>query len=203
MTVVKINNVFSNTELDLINSLLRKDEIQKNEDGTYVQHDGNGNAYGVHSGLGRLQYRIEDSQQFGELKNNLAKKINELFGLNISSSGAYCAEYSAEFGTPNLPVHWDHDNTEIIFNYQLSCTTAWDIGVNKDIYSMEDNSALVFNPNKYMHWRPHKIFKEGEYIKMIFFRFTDLNNPSDYAHLDYTIGHEIFSEVNEFRNNLK
>lgn len=203
MTVLKMDNVFSDTELNLINSLLRREDITRNEDGTFIQHDGDEYGYGIHSGLGRLQYRIEDNQQFSELRQNLAKKINALFGVNLSSSGAYCAEYSAEFGTPNLPVHWDHDNTEIIFNYQLSSTTSWDIGVDKDIYSMEDNTALVFNPNKYTHWRPHKTFKEGEYVKMIFFRFTDFNNPSDYAHLDYSIGHDVFAEINAFRDSLK
>ena len=67
--------------------MLRREDIKRNKDGTFIQHDGDEYGYGIHSGLGRLQYRIEDNQQFSELRQKLAKKINALFGVNLSSSG--------------------------------------------------------------------------------------------------------------------
>ena len=68
---------------------------------------------------------------------------------------------------------------------------------------MEDNSALIFHPNKYVHWRPIKEFLPGESVTMIFFRFKDVSKKNDYSHLDYTVGHEIFKEIDNIRNNYK
>lgn len=201
MTIHKIENVFLDEEVKLINSLIRKNDLEKinNE---YMNRDNHPYGYGVDNQLGRLQYGIEMTKELSDIVQTLTQRINNLFNLKLSSSGLSCVEYSAEFGEPNLPVHWDHDSSEIIFNYQLSSTTSWDIGIDKSVYSMEDNSALVFNPNKYTHWRPHKKFKENEYVQMIFFRFTDLDNPSDYSHLDYSLGDPIFDDIKAFRDSL-
>lgn len=203
MTIHKIKNFFSDEEISLIKSSMNKNKLEKDENGNYLDRTKHPLGYGIDYKLGRLQYGIEMTEDISKLIEELRGKINKLFNLNLHSSGFSCAEYSAEFGTPNLPIHWDHDRSEMIFNYQLSSTTSWDIGIDKTIYSMEDNSALIFNPNKYTHWRPHKTFKEGESVTMIFFRFLDPNNISDYSHLDYTIGHPIFKEIEEFRESLR
>jgi hypothetical protein len=201
MTIYKLDNVFSESEVDLINSLLLKDEVPVDEHGNYLSYKNTGGV-GINEDLGRLQYNLKPSLKFDNIKLNLQKTVNKMFNVDLTSSGVYCSEYSGKYGKPNLPVHWDHDTNDIIFNYQLSSNTSWDLGVDKTTYSLEDNSAVVFNPNKYTHWRPHKTFRDDQYIKMLFFRFQDRNNPSDYSHLDYTINHEIFKEIEEYRNSL-
>jgi hypothetical protein len=181
MSINKITGVFSNEEILKINSLLQHDNI-------------------IHEDLGRLQYNPM------QLPNEIINKVQNIadnFSKNkLNLSSVVCVEYNNKYGKPNLPVHWDHDNTDLIINYQLESTTSWDIGVDLKVYNLEDNTALVFNPNAYTHWRPHKTFKDNEFIKMIFFRFIDIENPSDYSVLDYIIEHEVFNEIEEFRNSL-
>ncbi len=38
---------------------------------------------------------------------------------------------------------------------------------------------------------------------MLFFRFGNKNNPSDYSHLDVMLDDEMFKEYNAFRDSLK
>ena len=181
MTIDKITNVFSDDEVFTINLLLKNDNI-------------------IHEKLGRLQYN--PIQLPNEIINKVQGIADSFSKVKLNLSSVVCVEYSNKYGKPNLPVHWDHDNTELIINYQLKSTTSWGIGIDLKVYDIEDNTALVFNPNRYTHWRPHKTFKDNEFIRMIFFRFIDINNPSDYSILDYVIGHEVFNEIEEFRSSL-
>ncbi len=111
--------------------------------------------------------------------------------------------YSSEYGEPNLPPHFDGDSTDLIINYQLDSNTSWDIALDTEVYPMEDNSALIFNPNESIHWRPHKTFKEGEYVRMVFFRFYNPAGRSDYSHLNFMQDDAIFKEPNKLREKLR
>jgi len=204
MGIYKIDNVFSEKQLELINYFVKKNKVKKDSNGDYPDREKdylNGN--GIDKRLGRLQYGIKNNDILQRLKGELENSVNGLFNSNLYLSSITYAEYSAEFGEPNLPIHWDHDDTEIIFNYQLDSTTNWEIGVDKNVYVMENNSALIFNPNAYTHWRPIKTFIPGEYVRMIFFRFKSIDGQINYKSLDYSVDHEIFDEIREFRNNFK
>ena len=76
------------------------------------------------------------------------------------------------------------------------------MGLNQKTYTLSDNSALVFNANKEIHWRVHKEFKEGEYVKMLFVRFCNPENMSDYSYLPHHPDDEMFKEAREFRDSL-
>jgi hypothetical protein len=86
---------------------------------------------------------------------------------------------------------------------QLEANTSWDLGLNTTTYTLEDNSALVFNANTEIHWRVKKDFKPGEYVRMMFVRFYNEENPSDYSHLNLTQTHDIFKDARELRDSLK
>lgn len=70
---------------------------------------------------------------------------------------------------------------------------------------MENNSAVIFQPNVNIHWRPHKKFKENEYVKMVFFRVSIIDEESivDNSHLRYSLDDKVYKEVNDFRDSLK
>jgi hypothetical protein len=86
---------------------------------------------------------------------------------------------------------------------QLESNTSWDLGLNLKTYSIEDNQALVFNANTEAHWRVHKDFQEGEYVRMMFVRFQNAEKPSDYSHLTkYWPTDEIFKDIRELRDSL-
>lgn len=200
MIIKKLTNIFTKEELKILNDGLSYSVIPVDNNNNYISHKLDNEGRGVHEELGRLQ--------FGGLKNlpqTILDKVNDI-AKNSSNeellmAHATAVEYNSLYGEPNLPVHYDHDTNDLIINFQLLSNTKWDIGVAFNVYELEDNSAIVFNPNEHTHWRPYKTFKNGEYIKMIFFRFHK-KNKSDYSHLDYIINHEIFKEIEDFRRSL-
>jgi hypothetical protein len=193
MNVYKINDLFSTAELEIFYDLINSIVIPIGADGKYIYDtDEAQKHYSVSKHLGRFQYTysvpIEVSNKLLSVAQNIDSK--EL----ILSSMTY-VEYNKKYGTPNLPPHLDGDNSDVIVNYQLSSNTSWGIGLETELYTLEDNSALVFNPNKNIHWRPEKIFNEDEYVKMIFFRLKSVEDSIDNSHLRYSIDDPIFEET--------
>ena len=137
------------------------------------------------------------------LTEQLNKLVSKLFNKELVGHLSLCVEYNSKYGIPNLPPHFDGDDTEIIVNYQLDSNTSWGCGVNTTVFEMENNSALIFSPNANVHWRPHKEFQWGEFVKMIFFRFVDPNKESDYSHLRLDINDPVFDNANELRERLR
>lgn len=182
MNIHKINDVFSPDELARIREII---------DAAVMSN--------VDNELGRLQVYFDLPN---ELRDRVAQIAKDLGYDGLELSSASHVEYNNLYGNPNLPPHFDGDTIDLIIDFQLDGNTSWDIGLNCEAYPLEDNSALVFNPNENIHWRPIKDFKDGEYLRMIFFRLCNLNQRSDYSHMRYTQGDPIFDEVKAFRNSL-
>jgi hypothetical protein len=179
MSISKIDNVFSQQEIEHIKSLVL--DSQKF----------------VHEGLGRIEVR-DISKQL--LPQTVDKLTNIAKGLKMDH--AMYVEYSPLYGRPNLNPHLDGDTNDLIINIQFESNTVWDMGLNLETYSLSDNSALVFNGNTEIHWRVHKEFKDKEYVRMIFVRFYNPDNRSDYSHLPNHPEDDMFKEVSAFRNSL-
>lgn len=133
---------------------------------------------------------------------SLTSMCSDLLGLPLSFSGVGYAEYSSAYGFPVLPPHHDRDTNILVVDYQLSSNTTWELGVGLKLYPLEDNSALIFNANENIHWRPRKSFVDGESIRMLFFRFRDPSSPVDYSYLPADQQDPIFDEVKRFRDSL-
>jgi len=214
MNPTKFNNIFDKKELNVLNSIVNDIVIPLKKDGSYIYDDENlpespdDAAYEnyrtqctISKSLGRLQFSdfIKDENSF------IYKKVKDFiktFSKDVRLGNILYVEYNNKYGTPNLPPHFDGDSSKFVVNFQLSSNTAWDLGIDFDIYSIEDNSALIFDPNKNIHWRPKKTFKDGEYVKMIFFRFYDLNKQVDNSHLRLSLNDKIFKNINDFRDSL-
>ena len=200
MNVYKINDLFSSAELNILYAFINSIVIPIKDDGTYIYDTDNGwEDCTISKYLGRIQTSSEVPKEVCDKLSSIAKSISLK---ELKSSGMTYVEYNKKYGTPNLPPHLDGDGKDLIINYQISSNTSWDIGVDLGTHIMEDNSALVFNGNKNVHWRPHKVFAEGDYVRMIFFRFQDVDNIVDNSHLRYSSDHEIYDEVNKLRDSL-
>ena len=200
MNVYKINDLFSSAELNILYAFINSIVIPIKDDGTYIYDtDNGGEDCTISKYLGRIQASSEVPKEVCDKLFSIAKSISSK---ELKSSGMTYVEYNKKYGTPNLPPHFDGDDKNLIINYQISSNTSWDIGVDLGTHIMEDNSALVFNANKNIHWRPHKVFAEGDYVRMIFFRFQDVDNIVDNSHLKYSSDHEIYDEANRIRNGL-
>lgn len=199
MIIKKANNVLSEEEIQYFKNIVDNLEIPLNDDGSYVYDENTGYAISEH--LGRLQFTIN------KIDNKIRKRLidfsKDLLDFDSTLSSVTYVEYSSKYGIPVLPPHFDGDSSELIINYQLSSNTQWDIGLDLKTYTLEDNSALIFNPNKTIHWRTHKEFKDNEFVKMIFFRFSSRNNPKDNSELRYSLNHEAYKEANIVRDSLQ
>lgn len=182
--VIKISNLLYQED---VNSLVRnfKDSPENNES-FYISEE-----------LGRYHFGIKNVNE--NIKIKLTDIAQSMLDFKCEFSGAAGVEYNPRYGDPKLPPHFDGDFSDLIINYQLESNTEWGLGVDLNLYDIEDNSALIFHPNKNIHWRPKKTFKEGEFIRLVFFRFYNAEKLSDYSHLrQHWPHHEIFSDVNKF-----
>lgn len=186
--VYKVSDFLLPEELDRINHILTDDESwglrsQSKED----------------PALGRLMFTIFFPDG---MLDSIRVRVENLIGRSLPLMNGMFVTYQAKYGQPNLPPHFDGDNNDLIIDYQYKSNTSWGLGVDTTVYDMKDNDAIIFNPNEYPHWRPHKTFKDDEFVTMIFFRFPDEENV-DYSHMRYSQDHEIFSEARKVRDSLK
>lgn len=147
--------------------------------------------------LGRIMYTAQLPQ---DILRAIENRVSTLLGRSVRNISLVFAEYEARHGQPNLPPHFDGDNNDVIVDYQYRSNTSWGLGVGTECFELEDNEALIFNPNQYPHWRPRKEFKDGEFVTMIFFRFPD--SSIDYGHLNLNQADPIFDEAKAARDLL-
>ena len=180
-----VENLFSAEELEVLYNCINKPEA--------VEEDPD---------LGRSKIHLSTTPEYLNIIKRLEDIASFLLKKDMMHSHTGCVEYSNKSGQPNLPPHFDGDRNNLVFDYQLESNTTWDLGLGTKLYPLKDNSAIIFNANEYVHWRPHKNFKDGEYIKMLFFRFYNKHNTPDYTHLAYKQDHPIFKDARELRESL-
>lgn len=190
LEVLRLDKLFTEQELQEINDLFESN-IPKNSEKFRELGRLNVLLYGFPAHL---------TQKLTDLANSLRDPSEPLLDLVLAPSAV---EYNAKYGVPNLLPHYDGDWTDLIFDFQLSSNTDWPLGVELGIYPLEDNSAIVFNPNKALHWRPAKTFQGDEYIRLVFFRFLNQDNPTDNDGLQIAKPEEAhYKEVGQYRESL-
>lgn len=177
-----IPNVFSKEQIEYANQSI--DECSEIEEQS---------AYG--------RYMFHELNWDYSFQSTVLHQAEEAVGEKLIWTGAGCAEYTAKAGEPNLPPHFDGDTTDYIMTYQLSSNKDWPLGVDYNVVTLEDNSGVIFEPNKNIHWRTHAKFEDGEFVRMMFFRF---QKPmmSDYSDMALSISDPIFDDINEFRDSI-
>lgn len=202
MMIQIVEDIFSSDQLEIINKAIEGVSIPTTDEEQYITSAEN-NGTGLAEELGRIQ--------IGNISDLLPQKIIDTLDSIGKSAVEYpvqmdhilYTEYNKKYGKPNLPPHFDGDTNDFIINMQLSSNTSWDLGLNFNTYTLKDNSALIFNGNTEIHWRKHKEFQDGEYVKMLFIRFYNLEKRSDYSHVPMNQAHDIFKDVRLFRDNLQ
>lgn len=65
-----------------------------------------------------------------------------------------------------LHPHADSSTCGIILDYQLdtNLTKPWYLGIDDNVYTMENNEIIYLNANLDWHWRPYRLFQPGEYL---------------------------------------
>lgn len=179
--MIILYNVFSDKMHKELVRLCRENPLDIKEDPQY----------------GRIVYEFNTPDEINKIVYDLIAPPEDM-----SISSPSCVTYSLEYGTPNLPPHFDGDDTDIILTYQLDSNTDWPVGIDVQHYVLQDNSAIFFHPNENVHWRTHKEFKEGEYVTVMFFRLNYLHRKQDYSHRRLQLNDPIFNAANEYRDGL-
>jgi hypothetical protein len=123
--------------------------------------------------LGRIEINnLPVSDLIKEKVFQLAKDMYQLdqsFPENIS--GITYVEYNPKYGKPSLNVHKDNGSCGLILDYQLDSNTSWPFGVEESTYNLKNNSILAMYPLEHYHWRPDIEWKDGDFVRLIFFEF--------------------------------
>ena len=104
-----------------------------------------------------------------------AKTINRF---TVPNTFMFC-RYSLEYGMPKLIPHKDNSNTDFTIDYQLNSNIKWPIVVENKEYVLSNNDALIFKSSDYSHWRTPIIFKENDFVDMVFFHFVDYERKNN------------------------
>lgn len=184
----KFDNVFSQSQLDLIESIIKS------------QPETNTLEEPIHGRfcISWFEFPDEITATVNELVHSVESPL-----LQLVPSPLF-VEYSPKYGVPNLTPHMDGDDNDFIFDFQFKSNTSWSIGLNQTVHEMTDNSAIAFNPNANVHWRPIKNFNDGEFVQMIFLRFAHLDEFNRPTRKPIRRGREdpLYDEAKDFRLKL-
>jgi hypothetical protein len=214
MSVIIINDVFTEEQLNTLHKIMSNIATPTIELHSEFPHDHEkcdpitapfDPTIGIDRVIGRVQNGCIDDHLSEDIKNRVLQIVEDILGEPCAITHALHSTYSNEYGSPNLPPHLDGTPDDIIINFQLTSNTSWDLAINTEIYSIEDNGALVFNPNTEIHWRPHKTFNDGEYIQMIFFRCHKVGSKCSFSYMYDTPSidiNKIIADANKVRDSL-
>jgi hypothetical protein len=183
----RFDNVFSDNELKTIDSIISN--LSESHHRVQTEH-------------GRLC--IEEFRLPGPIIKRVTDLVHSVASDSLQTNPSpLFVEYNAKYGTPNLTPHMDGDTNDLIFDFQFKSNTTWGLGFNKDVHELADNSALAFNPNSNIHWRPIKTFNDDEFVQMIFFRFVNLDGSLQPTRVQYSRDNPIYDEIKALRLGAK
>jgi hypothetical protein len=123
--------------------------------------------------LGRIE--INNLPVSSLIKNKVFQLAKDMYQLKESYpeniSGITYVEYNPKYGNPSLNVHKDNGSCGLILDYQLESNTSWPFGVEESTYNLKNNSMLAMYPLEHYHWRPEINWKDGDFVRLIFFEF--------------------------------
>jgi hypothetical protein len=163
---------------NIIYNVFTKDEIKDIETAVSLKKDDTE----VQTFLGRtrLDYSNKDIDNLPHSilskANDLIKEFSDKDQRRYSFKYFTLVEYNNEFGMPQLGPHKDTCAFTGTILCQLDSNVSWDIYVEGIPYTLIDNSALLINARDQDHWRMHKEFNDGDYLKMVFLHYLDLDD---------------------------
>jgi hypothetical protein len=117
------------------------------------------------------------------------------------------AEYSLKYGQPKLEVHKDRDpfnkdgskgsgGAGVVLTYQLESNVSWQVGNNKDLYTIPDNGILMLYPRQDYHWRTIRKWEDKDFVRVLFFEMSTPDIPAVIEDPEFA------KDVREFRLGL-
>lgn len=154
-----INKIFTEDEIIHFYELLEN----SNKDQMYIS-----NAWGQKS------WTLDISQNIIDKISNIIKNIyGDDWYLEIPRVARYDNSMNCNpYLDPHIDNFLDH---RITLDIQLKSNIDWPITVDGTEFLLKDNDGLVFSGTKNVHWRPNRIFKDGEFVDLLFCHFRNKN----------------------------
>lgn len=208
----QIDNVFTADEIKEIKAVIDKElanrEVVEWDDAI----DGNWHESSIirikRNNLGRLDinevplppYIIDKVTEIAKNNCQIDVTVDRLIAVTY-------AEYSLKYGQPKLEVHKDRDpfnkdgsrgsgGAGVVLTYQLESNVSWQVGNNKDLYTIPDNGILMLYPRQDYHWRTVRNWKDGEFVRVLFFEMLTPDVPAVVEDPDFA------EDVRKFRLEL-
>lgn len=167
-----IKNLFNQNELETL-----KNFLNKFEDDRFIDEPQ----------LARTRLNTDIQQFPADLFSKLSKIASDVSGSRLVLNNIYSGTYSKSFGEPTLTPHLDPSDAVFCIDYQLDANTEWDIAVEGQLYRLQNNSAVTIATNSQAHWRKRKIFKDGDFVTMVFFHFHEYTKQVPFTTLEESI----------------
>jgi hypothetical protein len=110
------------------------------------------------------------------IPRNIIDKTNEYvhrwYSPKLFIEGIAFTRYSTKTGEPKLAPHYDTGAATLTVDYQLASNVSWPLVIEDKVFTLTDNSALIFKPSYEVHWRVPQLFNDDQYVDMIFFHYT-------------------------------
>lgn len=176
-----IDNILSSDEIDILKNIIN-DEKQKLKIFEKQPESFEESIIVKNKDFARLS--IKSLKLPDSILNKIELIVKEKCGNNykLFDTVTYL-EYAEEYGNPKLTDHTDKTEQAINLHvdYQLDANVDWAIKVEENSYILKNNQALTFDGFNQVHSRKFLKFKPGQFVKMILFRFQniDLQGKSD------------------------
>lgn len=166
-----IESVFSETEIDYFKLMVKQKENLK--------------LFIIRSDTGRLAINLTSIKSIKpEIIAKVQGIIKNIYGKDYEIKDVGFNRYKLEYGLPNLIPHLDNEKAQVVFDYQLESNKKWDLVIEGDFVSLDNNDAVVFEGDKDVHWRLPVDFKSDEYVSMLNFNAVDKHHWSNFTKID-------------------
>jgi hypothetical protein len=165
-----IKNVFSKTEIDYLKAMFKQKETLK--------------LYTFRPDTGRISMTMTPNSIKPEIIAKVQEIIRNTYGKDYEIKDIGFQRYKLEYGLPILAPHIDNQKSQVVFDYQIESNKKWDLVVEGESISLNDNDAVVFEGEKDVHWRNPVHFKSNEYVSMVNFNAVDKHHWSNFTKID-------------------
>jgi hypothetical protein len=178
-----IQEVFSNEDINVIKKIIDKN---KEKAKVFDSHPVDKNGFQILFSepilirdkiLGRVMMKQLEIPL--EILKKVEQKVNNIFNnsYELIHTVSYF-EYDKKYGNPKLGVHKDANEEYVSMHadYQLDSNVDWPINVEGTDIFVANNEIIIFDGYTQNHSRPVKKFNDGEFVKMLMFRFKKVDN---------------------------
>lgn len=198
-----VDNLFSDDQIANLRDIFNKNKQiepfvigDRIEDG-YIRNSAFMSRYQpkIAKSMSRMLLEFDMPRDCEDILDKIAKPI---YDGDIALCHYNYIDYNLKYGygdnNPSLPPHLDADENLVTINYCLDSNIEWDLYVTDltdpmkhQRYTLVPGQAIVFSAVNQIHWRPKRVFKEGEFCEIISmdycpttnYRFTGEDNPID------------------------